>query len=99
NARGGRITLSGPVLAREADRLLDRAASVRGVQGVENRLEVHQRAEDVPGLQGGSRRPGERPDLLQANWSPATRALAATAGGTLIAFGATRRLPVAFALG
>jgi uncharacterized membrane protein len=99
SARGGRITLNGPVLAREVDWLLDRVASVPGVKGVENRLEVHQRAEDVPGSQGGGRRPGERPDLLQANWSPATRAVAVTAGGALLAFGATRRFPVACALG
>src|SRR5205823_4865528 len=53
--RDGRVTLRGPILAREVDWLLDAVAAVPGVTGVENRLEVHARADDVPGLQGGGR--------------------------------------------
>ena len=37
----GRVTLSGQVLASEVDQLLKRIRSVRGVTGVENRLETH----------------------------------------------------------
>jgi len=55
-ARDGRVTLSGPILAREVDWLLDAVAAVPGVSGVENRLEVHARAGSVPGLQGGGRK-------------------------------------------
>ncbi len=51
--QGGRVTLTGPVLAREVEELLAHASSVRGVAGVENRLEVHEEAGRVPGLQGG----------------------------------------------
>src|SRR5207245_245605 len=40
-AAEGHVTLSGPILAREVDDLLAAVASVRGVRGVENRLEVH----------------------------------------------------------
>jgi hypothetical protein len=39
-AVGGRVTLSGPILADEVDRVVRRVASVRGVRGVENNLKV-----------------------------------------------------------
>lgn len=50
----GRATLRGPVLAREVDGLLSAVRSVRGVTSVENLLNVHERPEDIPGLQGAS---------------------------------------------
>ena len=74
-ARDGRVTLSGPVLAREVDRLVGAVAAVPGVTGVDNRLEAHARAGDVPGLQGGGGRPGERLKVAEVNWAPATRPL------------------------
>ena len=49
-ASRGRVTLSGPVLADEAQRLLRGVAAVRGVTGVEDRLEVHRRHENVSDL-------------------------------------------------
>src|SRR5206468_1513081 len=84
-ARDGRVTLGGPVLAREVDWLLEAVASVPGARGVENRLEVHRRAGNIPGLQGAGRRPGDRIDVLRPNWSPATRTLVGAAGGGLLA--------------
>lgn len=51
-AHEGQVTLSGPVLADEVDRLLKEVAQVRGVAGVENRLSVHQQPENIPSLQG-----------------------------------------------
>jgi hypothetical protein len=51
-AQSGRVTLSGPILRREVDDLLDRVRHVRGVSDVEDRLEVHDRTGEVPGLQG-----------------------------------------------
>ncbi|HET9982335.1 MAG TPA: BON domain-containing protein [Longimicrobiales bacterium] len=51
-ADSGRITLMGPVLAREADRLVSRVSAVRGVRELDNRLDVRERAGNVPGLQG-----------------------------------------------
>jgi osmotically-inducible protein OsmY len=51
--REGRVRLEGPVLAREVRRLLRCVSHMRGVQAVENRLEFHERASGVPGLQGG----------------------------------------------
>jgi hypothetical protein len=72
----GRVTLGGPILRREVDWLLDAVAAVPGVTGVENRLEVYARADTVAGLQGSGRRPGERLNLMEANWAPSTRLLA-----------------------
>lgn len=53
-AHDGRIILSGPILASEMDELLVKIHKVRGVQGVENRLEVHESPENIPALQGES---------------------------------------------
>jgi hypothetical protein len=82
--RDGYVTLSGPILAPELDRLLWAVASVRGVVGVENRLEVHDGPGHHPSLQGGVTRAGERPELFQQSWSPATRLLLGAAGGVLL---------------
>jgi hypothetical protein len=99
NVHNGRVTLSGPVLASEVDALLSCVCSVAGVAGVDNRLEVHQESGNIPALQGGAARTGEGFGLLQTNWSPATRLLAGTAGTALLAYGATRRAPLACVLG
>jgi uncharacterized membrane protein len=89
-AENGKITLSGPILADEVDRLLKQVSSMRGVRTVENRLQVHQSAESVPGLQGqpALRKAGQVPDIAQSNWSPTTRFMAGTAGGALALYGA-----------
>jgi uncharacterized membrane protein len=98
-ARDGRVMLSGPILAREVDWLMDAVASVPGVTGVEDRLEIHARAGDVSALQGGGRRPGERFNLAEYNWAPSTRLLVGGVGGALLAYGFTRRFPAACVLG
>ena len=51
-AEDGCVTLSGPVLAGEAEALVAAAAGVRGVVEVEDRLERHETPEGVPALQG-----------------------------------------------
>lgn len=96
---GGRAILAGPVLRDEVDDLLAVAASVRGVSEVENRLEVHDEPGDVPGLQGGVERTGERFELMQEHWSPAARLLVGAAGGGLALYGAARRGRLGAALG
>jgi hypothetical protein len=53
-AQIGVVTLTGPVLAEEVDRLLRGVRSVRGVSGVENQLEIHVQPDQVPGLQGAA---------------------------------------------
>ncbi|MFP3940461.1 MAG: BON domain-containing protein [Thermoanaerobaculia bacterium] len=48
----GRAILSGPALAAEVEELVAAVGKVRGIEAVENRLEVHESAENVPALQG-----------------------------------------------
>jgi uncharacterized membrane protein len=92
-AERGRVKLSGPVLRDEVDSLLQGVASVRGVRGVENYLDVHEEPRDVPALQGraGRRRSGRQLDFMQRHWSPTTRLLMGAAGGAMAAYGAGRR--------
>lgn len=99
SAEEGTVTLRGPVLAHEVDNLLCCVSSVSGVKEMKNELEVHKEAGNVPGLQGGASRPGQTWELMQSNWAPSTRLLVAAAGGALVAFGATRRAPLACVLG
>jgi len=85
----GRVVLSGPVLAREADAVLAGVRSVPGVSDVEDRLERHERANGIPALQGPARR---RPrGLLRENWSPTARLIFGATGAGLVVAGARRR--------
>jgi hypothetical protein len=84
-ANNGGVTLSGAVLADEVERLIHGVAAVRGVRAVENRLEVHETADDVPGLQGDLPKPtGQTLDIFQNRWSPSTRFLLGTAAVVLL---------------
>ncbi|MGH7768321.1 MAG: SRPBCC family protein [Candidatus Binatia bacterium] len=88
DVQDGTVILSGPVLKHEVDRLLKGVGAMRGVKKVDNRLEAHESAGGVPGLQGAARQPvGERPDILQTQWSPATRLLTGAAAGGVVLFG------------
>ena len=51
-ANGGIVTLRGPILADETDAVLAATERVPGVIGVEDRLDVHPDAGDIPSLQG-----------------------------------------------
>ncbi len=42
-------------------------------------------------MQGGHLRPGRGPDVLQPNWSPATRLIMGAAGGALAVYGMRHR--------
>ena len=52
SAYEGRVTLRGPVLAKEVQELVRTVKGVRGVDSVDNQLNVHQQPGDVPSLQG-----------------------------------------------
>jgi hypothetical protein len=54
-AAGGHVTLSGPVLAREAHRVLRKARKVPGVKSVASRLERLDRFEPLPAVQPEAR--------------------------------------------
>jgi hypothetical protein len=96
---GGTVSLSGPILGREVDDLISCVERIPGVTSVENRLEVHEQAGNIPGLQGGIERPAYRFEFLQENWSPTARVVATTLGGTLLTMGALRRDPISLSLG
>lgn len=89
SADQGRVVLSGQVLAHEVPGLLSAVSIVRGVEDVENRLEPHERAENIASLQGG-RPPVGEPSRLRPN-TPASRLLATTAGLGLMGYCLARR--------
>jgi uncharacterized membrane protein len=84
------VTLRGPILSHEADRLLSAMRRVRGARDVRDALERHDEPGNVPALQGGAAREGERWALSQESWSPATRALVGMAGVILASVGVRR---------
>lgn len=94
----GHVTLTGPILAHEADGLLAALRAVPGVKSVNNQLETHQQAGNISALQGGRVRPGERFALFQENWSPTTRFLVGGSGGALALYGAMRQGAIGTAL-
>lgn len=83
-SRGGHVALSGQILADEVADLVKAVRWVRGVRGVENRLDVHHERGNNSALQGGVHPTGEQYDFLQENWSPATRALSQLVGAALM---------------
>jgi uncharacterized membrane protein len=95
----GRVSLSGPILAHEMKGLLKRISRLEGVRDLRHGLIAHEDAGDVPGLQGGRLRSGNRGLFSQANWSPTARFLACGAGGALIGYCLKRRDPLAIGLG
>lgn len=86
----GHVTLRGTILADEYERLLSVVAGVRGVKGVESRLDVHDQPKGISALQGGVPRPGESSEIFQETWSPATKLLVGAAG-TVLALRLARR--------
>jgi hypothetical protein len=84
-AERGRVTLRGPILTEEVERLFRRVTRVRGVRAIDNQLEPHDTAEGVPALQGAGRRRGDE-GLIQTHWSPTARLLAGLAGAWLAAY-------------
>ncbi len=90
-ATDGKATLRGPILSAEAPGLIRAVRRVRGVRDVVDELEWHDEPGNIPALQGGSMPRGEHLDLLQNDWSPATRCLAATGATALMGVGAARR--------
>lgn len=99
SVQNGFVTLEGPVLAGEVDRLMNAVESVRGVQGVESRLDLHEAPGGEPGLQGTERARARANGVVEA---PGLfgGTLAALAGGALVLAGVTKRgLPGALMAG
>ena len=92
SADGGIIHLSGPALRDDEEAIVKTALRTRGVHGVENRLQVVDNPQDIPALQGEpSSRRRAVPDVMQSNWSPATRLLSSVGGSLLTLYGLTRK--------
>ncbi len=79
--------LSGDVLANEVDNLMAGVMKIRGVTNVENRMQVHQDAGNIPQLQGQGWLPG---DQNAGQWSPSTRLVAGVGAGYLFLSGMLR---------
>src|SRR2546426_1648872 len=84
----GRVTLRGPVLREELDRLLKRVRGVRGVEDVVSELEVHETPGNIPALQGRPRpaQVAEVFDLIPTRWL-ASSSLLGMAGAALAVAG------------
>lgn len=93
----GRAILCGPVLAREKDILFEAVRSTSGVIDIEDRLDVHKRA-DISHLQGGKGSRQMRSGFMRDNWPPALRGIAMLGGGAAGAYGLVRRSPAGLAL-
>jgi hypothetical protein len=88
-ANRGRVTLSGPVLAHEVDRLLDAVRSVWGVSSLDNKLVVHDHADSISSLQGSGQSPP--PQTGYDYWTPTARGAAIIAGSGLSLVGLSSR--------
>lgn len=86
----GRAILTGPILAAEVVPLVEVMSGIAGLKSIENLLELHESA-DIPALQGGKLRGGERYGPFKTTWSPTTRLAAGLAGGALTVYGGKRR--------
>src|SRR6478609_2851213 len=85
----GRVHLHGLVLASEVARLVAALEAVEGVNGVENRLELHESPRDLAAFRKGGRR-----------WvGPATRVLTGTTGSALALAGLRKKRGLGVALG
>jgi BON domain len=80
NADEGMVTLRGPILTSESERVVAHVRGIPGVRGVTNSLEVHESPEGIPALQGNGRFAEPSLDILQSHWAPATQALVTVAG-------------------
>lgn len=89
-ALGGRVVLTGDILAREVPAVVEVARSVAGVQHVDNQLRVHETAEHVSALQGGNEPHGEPWEIFEASWTPGVRALVGGAGAASLLYSLVR---------
>lgn len=97
-AAHGKVTLAGPILEDHAKALIHAIERIPGVTGVDDQLERHPSAENVPALQGGRQRGGAPAEILQHSWTPSLRVGAGVAGLGLVTFGLRHRLGAALAL-
>jgi len=89
-ANHGRVTLSGPILEAEAERLVEAVRMVWGVTEVEDRLVAHASSESISSLQGGTDERKPRADVLE-HWTPTLRVAAILGGSAMSLYGLRHR--------
>jgi osmotically-inducible protein OsmY len=89
SVRDGCATLSGVILAEEVHEVLECASGVKGVKAVDNQLEVHAEAGNIPQLQQEGLR---RRAMRWWEFSPALRVATGAAAAGLLAIVAGRRM-------
>jgi hypothetical protein len=95
----GVVTLCGPCLADEVQKVVQAVEMVDGVERVENHMSVHEQAGNLSALQGGSCPGGEPFEFVQENWSPTARLVAGTLGGLAMVNCVAKRTPIAMLCG
>jgi hypothetical protein len=90
NVHNGVVTLSGPILRREAKALTRRVKRLDGVHGLVDHLERHSSVNGVPALQGSVPRRKRRASW-QGEWRPVLQFVASAAGLGLAGIGFSRR--------
>jgi len=95
----GCVTLRGPVLASEVQDLVQSVRWIRGVQSVNNELDVHNSPGNIAALQGDSRMANEACSFMEGNWSPATRLVAGGMGAALLMNCMVQKSPMSTLLG
>jgi uncharacterized membrane protein len=91
SAKNGTVILSGDVLANDVDNVFREVSRTRGAENVENKLHVHQEADNIPQLQGEGWMPGQN-----GSWSPSTRLLVGVGATYLLLYSAVRSGLVGF---
>ena len=90
-AATGRITLSGAAFDAEVEQLMEGVRRVPGVSQVDNQLEPHALAGDIPALQGPGPLRLHAVPAGWARWTPTTRVMTGAAGLALMALAARHR--------
>jgi uncharacterized membrane protein len=86
--KDGAVELTGWVLTRELEGLLDAVRAVPGVKDVSAALQAANEPGNISALQGGRAR-DER--MWSGRWSPTARVMAGASGLALMAYGLTKR--------
>jgi hypothetical protein len=88
-ATRGTVTLRGPILAAEHHATLRAVRRVRGIQDVQDLLQVHESAAHISALQGAGSRRAQRAGA-SSSWSPAMRVVSGSGGAALVLMGLRR---------
>ena len=90
-AHNGYVTLHGSILASEKPQLMQAVRRVHGIRDIEDRLQIHERPDHIPSLQGSGKM---RNVAMQQTWPPGMQAVAVAGGAALGAIGLARRSPL-----